>query len=160
MLKRVLAPVVLGGLMILAAGSPAVARGGGGHMGGGHMGSRPVMMHGGGAARTGMGHFRSPMNRNVRNRHDFFRFRHHHRFFFFDYPFYPYYPSYCPGPYGYAPYPGPYPYYPAYCPAPYDPYGYGGYGPYGGGNRYGGPPTQPMPGSQPMPGGMSAPSGY
>src|SRR5581483_1824531 len=61
MLKRVLASVALGGLVLLTASTPAMARGGGGHMGGGHM-SSPVMMHrgGGSMAHAGSGHFRSP----------------------------------------------------------------------------------------------------
>lgn len=178
MLKRVLASVALGSLVLLTASTPAMARGGGGHMGGGHM-SSPVMMHrgGGSMARSGSGHFRSPMNRQFRDRDDFRRFRHFHRFVFFPYPYYPYYPSYCPGSYGYPPFPGPYPYAPAYCPS-YYPYGYGGDGTYGG---YGyddpsAPPmrdsrrapnsqpaanSQPMPNSQPMSGGMSgSSSGY
>ena len=64
MLKRVLAPVVLGGLLLVAASTPAfAARTGGGRMNG------PAMMHRGGGSgpHMGSGHFRHD--------HDFFRDR-------------------------------------------------------------------------------------
>jgi len=134
MLRRVLAPVVLGGLLLMAVATPAFSAG----MDRGRMHS-PVMMNRGTGfmGHQGSGHVRSSFNR-FRDRDDFVRFRHHRNIFFVSYPYsyYPYYPSYCsypayPGAYGQSyPY---YPPYPAYCPYPYYPYGYGGPYSYGGG---------------------------